>query len=342
MPAASFAIITYNRAASLERALRKLAQQKVEGGFEIVVADNGSTDGTAEVAARFGARYGLCTGGIAEVRARAAEMSRGEFVVFTDDDCVAADDQVASRIVARFRGNGRIGIVGCAIENVGVEGAARLKGYTRFGANGSLRFVEDPRRADVVADMALSVRRDAYERVGGFDPAYSCGMACVDLSCKIRAAGWLFAHEPAARFVHLNEPSLFRSSPLFNRDALRLYTFFKFFPPRGAAAWASFAREEARLFRRDCAGIVERYRREAVRTEHSARVNRLLEARPGLVPWLRWPLAIGAIAASPAARRALIPLLALRAARRARLERERFGLDYRLVDWAASRWLPAD
>ncbi len=80
---------TWNEGKYLEGLLDSLDKQ-THNGFEVVVADSGSEDQTAEVAARHGAR--LVQGprsGPAEGRNRGAREAKGEVVVFLDSDCVA-------------------------------------------------------------------------------------------------------------------------------------------------------------------------------------------------------------------------------------------------------------
>jgi glycosyltransferase involved in cell wall biosynthesis len=91
-PAASIAIPTYNRAATLERAVRSaLAQTHVD--LEVVVSDNASTDATGEVLQRLAAsdarlrwvRQDANHGMVANLNAAAA-LARGDHVMLLSDD----------------------------------------------------------------------------------------------------------------------------------------------------------------------------------------------------------------------------------------------------------------
>jgi glycosyltransferase involved in cell wall biosynthesis len=87
MPAVSVIIPAYNAEAFLARAIRSVEAQSF-GDFEIVVIDDGSTDGTAEVARGFSSvRYVLGShGGEAAARNRGLEEATGELVAFVDAD----------------------------------------------------------------------------------------------------------------------------------------------------------------------------------------------------------------------------------------------------------------
>ena len=88
------AICTRNRAASLERTLASLVQcAPPEVPWEVVVVDNGSRDTTSTVLTRFAGRLPLRaiiedTPGLSRARNAAVRVARGEYIVWTDDDCV--------------------------------------------------------------------------------------------------------------------------------------------------------------------------------------------------------------------------------------------------------------
>jgi glycosyltransferase involved in cell wall biosynthesis len=94
---ASVIVCCYNSAPRLRETLLHLAQQEVTEGFnwEVVLVDNNSTDGTAEVAQSIWAEFGNTVPlrivkepnpGLSYARKKGVEESKGELLVFCDDD----------------------------------------------------------------------------------------------------------------------------------------------------------------------------------------------------------------------------------------------------------------
>lgn len=101
IPVISFVIPVYNGAATLRETVESVLDQGPEGefGLEVIISDDGSTDGTRKIAGRLAAKWGnvhvLPTDGNhgpAHARNRGLRAATGDFVVFLDaDDKVKAD-----------------------------------------------------------------------------------------------------------------------------------------------------------------------------------------------------------------------------------------------------------
>ncbi|HEV8595433.1 MAG TPA: glycosyltransferase [Thermoplasmata archaeon] len=100
MPRVSVIVPTLDEAKYLPHLLDSLRRQTVQD-LEVLVADSGSTDGTAEVAAGWGAR--VLPGerkGPGEGRNRGAKAAKGTLFLFSDADCVAPPELIETILAA--------------------------------------------------------------------------------------------------------------------------------------------------------------------------------------------------------------------------------------------------
>jgi len=108
-PEISVVIPTRNRAALLEESLASLAAQEgVDGRFEVVVVDDGSTDDTAAVCRRWSDRLSLVqiespAAGISAAKNLGIDAAAAPLLFFFDDDDVAAPDLLARHLAAHRR-----------------------------------------------------------------------------------------------------------------------------------------------------------------------------------------------------------------------------------------------
>ncbi len=115
-PALSVLIASHNRRELLGRCLDALAAQTQDPGeFEVIVADDGSTDGTAEVLENLDTPFELRVlrhqkAGKPVVLNAAIEAARGEVCLFIDDDVIASPQLVAEHLTAHRREPRTLGI----------------------------------------------------------------------------------------------------------------------------------------------------------------------------------------------------------------------------------------
>ncbi|CAM3556469.1 glycosyltransferase [Marinicrinis lubricantis] len=122
---ATIAICTHNRADELEEAIRSaLDQDYNRNDFEVLVIDNRSTDATPMIVSRLEKetsgklRYIYEEKlGLSAARNRAIKESKGEFILFLDDDAIACSNWIKS-ILSVFETDSQIGCVGGKIEPI--------------------------------------------------------------------------------------------------------------------------------------------------------------------------------------------------------------------------------
>jgi glycosyltransferase involved in cell wall biosynthesis len=160
-PLLSFIIPAWNEEALLPRCLQSLHQaaQDVCISYEIVVADDDSSDGTAGVAHAFGAQVMPCRHRqIAGARNAGARMAKGDILVFVD-----ADTQVTADVV-----RGTVGAVaaGASYGGADVTWEGRIPLWSRLFLRTTLTMY---RWRHLASGAYLFCTRDAFDRAGGFD-----------------------------------------------------------------------------------------------------------------------------------------------------------------------------
>lgn len=174
----SVLICTRNRAGALEGALGSILAQRMSGDhrYEVIVVDNGSSDGTGEVVRRMAARYDRPIQyareprqGLSRARNRALSIAAGDVFVFTDDDVrVAADwlDQIAAEFSAdpdlQMLG-GRVLPAREGLQRVAVQESDERQRFSH------------PHGGTFVMGANMAFRRGVFERIGGFDQRLGAG-----------------------------------------------------------------------------------------------------------------------------------------------------------------------
>ncbi|MCP4589402.1 MAG: glycosyltransferase family 2 protein [bacterium] len=205
-PCVSVVIPTYNRARLVQQAVEHLWSQTLpHDRWEIIVADNCSTDDTPEVVAALQARstcpmhYRRLTrdGGPSSSRNTGAEAATGQYLVFIDSD-VYLDPPWLERAVALADAEPSIGILAGKLvyalrpDCVNVYGGAISRIGLAWDANERQPASAITKPADFlwVATAAVLVRRNVFVELGGFDEDYYYGYEDSDLGWRLNLAGY--------------------------------------------------------------------------------------------------------------------------------------------------------
>ena len=218
-PTVSFIVPVRNDANRLERCLRSIQANRFSGTrIEVVVIDNGSTDGSAEVARKLGALViGSDGASVAELRNIGAARSAGEILAFVD-----ADHEISAAWVRAAADTLRASDVAAAgaLCHAPIDGTwvQRTYGLLRGMPHGT-------RDVEWLGSGNLAIRRTVFQAVGGFDTALT---TCedVDLCNRIRAAGFRIVSNADMKNIHYGDPAtlwdLFRGELWRGRDNLRV------------------------------------------------------------------------------------------------------------------------
>ncbi|NLN92988.1 MAG: glycosyltransferase [Candidatus Hydrogenedens sp.] len=205
-PLYSIIIPTYNSVGTLLPLLESLEEQRTEN-TEVIVVDDGSTDGTEEALQSFNLRYfkQAKRGGPAAARNRGAREALGEWFVFTDADTCYNDDTL-EKIIQAIKESDGDAFVGT------YAGHPANPGFMpRYKALWELITIDEQLLArggsyipyNAWAPRPGIVRRDAFEAVGGFSETFTgADLEDVEFGYRLIKEGFKIYFCPAIKIKH--------------------------------------------------------------------------------------------------------------------------------------------
>jgi len=205
----SLVICTRNRAAQLAQTLKRVLTIQSRLTWEIIVADNGSTDRTSAVVQEFSAACNHPVQlihkpgrGVSYARNAGWQSAKSDIVAYIDDDCYPAEDYLDA-VFDCFSKDPRVGFVGGRI-------LLHDPSDRRITIQESLEQRSFPPNSfispGVIQGANLAFRRAALKAVGGFDLWFGAGALFTgeeaELLARISAAGWTGAYDPAPLVYH--------------------------------------------------------------------------------------------------------------------------------------------
>ncbi len=213
------------------------------GGFETIVVDDGSTDGTAGfVAGNFPwvRLRRLEPGGLSNARNAGAAMACGEVLAFTDDDC-EPDREWILRLGAIFS---REIYAAAGGPNLPPSPRSWEEAVVRAAPGAPSHVMLDDEEAEHLPGCNLAVTKTAFDAIGGFDPQFHTAGDDVDFCWRLRDAGFRLGFVPGAFVWHWRRPSIMdflRQQLGYGRaEHLLLAKHPARFSKRGDARWQGF------------------------------------------------------------------------------------------------------
>jgi cellulose synthase/poly-beta-1,6-N-acetylglucosamine synthase-like glycosyltransferase len=187
-PPLSVVIPVFNGGPDFERCLRGV-RSNLDIEFELVVVDDGSTDGSAEVAERFGARVirHETPRGPAAARNAGALAATAPIVFFLDADVEPHPDALY-RALARFRIDPELAaLFGSYDDRPSASGlVSRYRNLLHHYVHQQGEFVDDARPAHTFWTGCGAIRRSVFLEIGGFDPSLYRRPAIEDIELGYR------------------------------------------------------------------------------------------------------------------------------------------------------------
>jgi glycosyltransferase involved in cell wall biosynthesis len=232
-PGISVVVPVYNAGTTITKQLDALVSQEVEVDFEVIVVDNRSSDDSAIVVASWLGRHPSAShvrvveaferAGASYARNTGVEASVGELVVYAD-----ADDEAAPGWLRAMWSGARPGVFLGGRQDVDSLNEPGHRPVSRA-------FAEPDPDCGAYGFMPwafggnLAVWREAHDRVGGWNEAYTHGGDDVDYCYRLQLAGESYAYvsEAVMRYRERGSLRALAAQQLdFGRTAVQLYEDF--------------------------------------------------------------------------------------------------------------------
>jgi len=192
------AIPVRDGAATVGEVLKAAAAQK-PAPAKILVCDDGSLDDSACISCNSGAKviFNERSCGVAGARNALFKTSKTEIIVFFDADAIPRPGCVAA-LLAPFA-DADVGAVGGRGVEVGdATFADRWRARHTPQSHGEERIDDNW----MVMGLCCAFRREALDSIDGFSGRFACCGEDVDISVRLRQAGWRLVYEPRAIVDH--------------------------------------------------------------------------------------------------------------------------------------------
>jgi len=242
----SVIIVSYNVKEFLYQCILSL-KKAIEGlESEIIVVDNNSIDGTAIIIEKYFPDILLIKNkenlGFGKACNQALKLAKGEYILFINPDTIIQEDTIKV-MLNFFREHPDAGAAGCKILNSDgtlqlscrrsfptpfvafskLVGLSRLFPKSNVFGKYNLTYL-DPDKVypvDAISGSFMTIKREVYDKVGGFDESFFMYGEDLDYCYRIKEAGWKIYYVPYTKVIHYKG----ESAKLANFD--NIITFYK-------------------------------------------------------------------------------------------------------------------
>jgi len=241
-PSVTAIIVNYKSAVYAQECIRSLMDQDYPE-IEIIVADNASGGGDAELLrSSFGDRIKLIESkeniGFGRANNLAAAKATADYLLLVNPDAQLLQRDFVARLIGFMEQRPEVGIAGPEIH----EPLKKQRQYSlpklRYPSQNRIwnqRFLKDlPGTYAWILGACMSIRRDLYEALGGFDPEYFLYGEDTDICLRVRKAGYAVGYCEQAKLTHIGGASESTAVPLdkFLRKKRGLFLFYLKHYPR--------------------------------------------------------------------------------------------------------------
>ncbi|MFA6197654.1 MAG: glycosyltransferase family 2 protein [Patescibacteria group bacterium] len=248
----SIVIVSWNVCDLLKQALASIYQETNFISFEVIVVDNNSHDGSADMVMNEFPQVVLIrnkyNAGFAKANNQAIKRTTGRYILLLNPDTVILDGNL-DHSVGWMDDNVSVGIMGCRLLNPNHTPQASVRQLPTIGAMAmtllklhrvfpNAKAIKDYTRADFdynktqtvdqVMGAYFMVRRKTLDQIGLLDEGYFIWFEEVDYCARAKEMDWKVAYYPDASIIHYYGQSFrqvlsLRKQVILNNSLLRYY-----------------------------------------------------------------------------------------------------------------------
>jgi GT2 family glycosyltransferase len=239
----SIIIVSWNTKDKLNDCLKSIYRQASKLTYEVIVADNASSDGSAEMVKREFSEVILLQNnenrGFAAANNIGMAVAQGRYILLLNSDTIVLDDAIG-QVVSFADLHPESAVVGCKVLNpdgtlqrtcfmfpsllnmlLSSTYLYKLFPWSKFFGREQMTWWDrnDVREVDVVTGCFMLVRREAINQVGLIDERFFMYGEETDWCYRFKQTGWKIVFAPVGEIIHLGGAS---SSKMAARMTLQL------------------------------------------------------------------------------------------------------------------------
>ncbi len=206
----SVLIVNYNTADLVKLCIESVLRQR-DANYEIIVMDNASVDESVAVLRAFGDQITLIANqdnlGFGKSNNQGFHISQGRYLFLLNPDAECLTEYDLCNAVKYMDEHPQYGLVGTRIvDSIGQVDETAWDHYPRQ-KQASIDFSTLPGKWATVLGASMVVRRDVYEKIGGFDEDYFLYAEETDLCLRIRQQNYQIGYYTGVTVRHIGGAS---------------------------------------------------------------------------------------------------------------------------------------
>jgi GT2 family glycosyltransferase/Flp pilus assembly protein TadD len=218
-PLVSIIIPVFNKVGYTQRCLETLLRNTRRGLYEVIIIDNGSTDGTRNLIERLASEFKIIINnkniGFAGACNQGARAASTEYLLFLNNDTepksgwlepligiLDHDETVAATGSKLLFHDNTIQHAGVVIFNDKKLPDPLVARHIYYKQQSDLPDASQKRTYQALTAACLLIRGIAFDQVGGFDEGYWNGYEDIDLCFKFQEKGWKLVYQPESVLIH--------------------------------------------------------------------------------------------------------------------------------------------